>query len=48
MDMSKIRIIFGYEFSRETNATQTNRNYEGFGKDVTNERAVRRCFPKSI
>lgn len=47
MDMSKIRIIFEYEFRRETNARQTVRNInEVFGKNVVNERMVQRWFQK--
>ena len=47
MDKSKIRVIFEYEFRRGTNATQTSRNVnEVFGKDVANERTVRRWFEK--
>lgn len=47
MDKSKIRVIFEYEFRRGTNAAQTTRNVnEVFGKDVANERTVRRWFEK--
>ncbi|XP_075862154.1 histone-lysine N-methyltransferase SETMAR isoform X2 [Microcebus murinus] len=47
MDKSKIRVIFEYEFRHGTNASQTARNInEVFGKDVANERTVRRWFEK--
>jgi len=47
MDKSKIRVIFEYEFRRGTNAAQTARNINDiFGKDVANERTVRRWFEK--
>ncbi|XP_053428824.1 histone-lysine N-methyltransferase SETMAR-like [Nycticebus coucang] len=47
MDKSKIRVIFEYEFRRGSSAAQTARNTkEVFGKDVANERTVRRWFEK--
>ncbi|CAK9796551.1 Histone-lysine N-methyltransferase SETMAR [Anthophora plagiata] len=47
MDKTKMRVIFEYEFRRWTNAAQTSRNVnEVFGKDVANERTVRRWFEK--
>lgn len=47
MDISKIRVIFEYEFRRGSNARQTVRNMSDvFRSKVVNERMVQRWFQK--